>query len=80
MGTTPGSLPPRVLRSSYADKTDSTPTRVLHLSGVTGENKRYTADFTVIRDGSRLRFGPPAKTAPCTSPAPDTYTPRRFCK
>lgn len=53
MGATPGDLAPTVLSSSYFDKVNSTPTRVLHLSGVTGENARYNADFAVIRDGSR---------------------------
>ena len=53
MGATPGALAPTVLSSSYFDKVNRTPTRVLHLSGVTGEHKRYTADFAVIRDGSK---------------------------
>jgi hypothetical protein len=53
MDATPGSLAPTVLSSSYVDKANSSPTRVLHLSGVTGENKRYNADFAVIRDGSK---------------------------
>jgi hypothetical protein len=50
MGATPGDQPPTVVRTSYVEKSN---TRVLHLRGVTGENKPYTADFAVSRESSK---------------------------